>query len=55
MNLQVQLSKIMSGKVDIENQVKTLQRQFGGVVKLVKDLKDTVETLERKIRQNRNK
>ena len=38
----------MSGKETIEEQVKTLQRQFGGVVKLVKDLKLAVEALHKK-------
>ena len=36
----------MSGKVSLEEQVATLQKQFGGIVKLVKGLKASVEALE---------
>ena len=36
----------MSGKVSLEEQVATLQKQFGGVVILVKGLKAYVEALE---------
>ena len=38
----------MAEKITLEDQVKTLQRQFGGLVKLVKDLKTSVEALEKK-------
>ena len=38
----------MAGKTSLEDQVKALQRQFGGIVKLVKDLKGTVEALQEK-------
>ena len=38
----------------LENQVKTMQRQMGGIAKLVKDLKGTVENLEKKVSQREN-
>ena len=41
-----QKSNKMSGKVSLEEQVATLQKQFGGIVKLVKGLKASVEALE---------
>ena len=39
----------MAGEKALEEQVKILQKQFGGVVKLVKDLKLTVEALGKKL------
>ena len=44
----------MEANNSLENQVKTLQRQFGGMAKLVKDLKCTVESLEQKVSQREN-
>jgi hypothetical protein len=38
----------MSVKVSLKEQVATLQKQFGGVVKLVKGLKASVKSLESK-------
>ena len=38
----------MAGKKSLEEQVALLQKQFGGLVKLVKDLKTSVEALEKK-------
>ena len=38
----------MSGGKSLEDQVKLLQKQFGGLVKLVKEIKTSVETLEKK-------
>jgi hypothetical protein len=43
----------MAEKIPIEDQVKTLQRQFGGLVKLAKDLKTSVEALEKKTVPNK--
>ena len=43
----------MAEKITLEDQVKTLQRQFGGLVKLVKDLKTSVEALEKKTVPNK--
>ena len=39
----------MSVKINIEDQVKCLQKEFGAVIKLVKNLKITVEALEKKL------
>jgi hypothetical protein len=39
----------MASEKALEEQVKILQKQFGGVVKLVKDLKLTVEALGKKL------
>ena len=41
----------MTKKSSLEDQVKLLQKQFGGIVKLVKELKDSVEALEGKDKQ----
>ena len=34
----------------VEDQLKTLQRHFGGIVSTVKDLKSNVEDLKRKLK-----
>ena len=39
----------MAGEKSWEEEVKLLQKQIGGVVKLVKDLKLTVEELGKKV------
>jgi hypothetical protein len=39
----------MAGKITLEDQVKALQKNMGGIAKLVKDLKSTVEGIEKKI------
>ena len=39
----------MSGKIDLADQVKSLQKHMGGVAKLVKDLLTKVEGLEKKV------
>ena len=39
----------MAGKAIIEEQVKALKREFGGIVKVVKRLKQTVDALEKKL------
>ena len=49
MHTKKNINTKMEANNSLENQVKTLQRQFGGMAKLVKDLKSTVESLERKV------
>ena len=44
----------MEADNSLENQVKTLQKQFGGMAKLVKAFKSTVESLEQKVSQKEN-
>ena len=39
----------MAGKITLEDQVKALPKNMGGIAKLVKDLKSTVEGIEKKI------
>ena len=39
----------MAGKKKLEEQVALLQKQMGGIARMVKDLKDSVETLEIKV------
>ena len=39
----------MAGKITLEDQVKALQKNMGGIAKLVKDLKITVEGIEKKL------
>ena len=41
----------MTGKIDLEEQVKALQKNMGGMAKLFKDLKQTVEALDKRISQ----
>ena len=40
----------MAKKIDLEEQVKALQKSMGGVVRIVKDLKSSVEVLEKKLK-----
>ena len=45
----------MSSKLSIEEEMKKLQKQFGGVVQLVKNLKISVEALDKKIDEKETK
>ena len=45
----------MEAKDSLEQQVKALQRQMGGIAKLVKDLKATVENLQKKDQVSENR
>jgi phage shock protein A len=45
----------MSSKPSIEEEMKKLQKQFGGVVQLVKTLKTSVEALDKKIDEREDK
>jgi hypothetical protein len=45
----------MENKNSLEQQVKALQRQMGGIAKLVKDLKSSVDNLEKKRQMTENK
>ena len=45
-------AKTSAVKVPLEDEVKTLQKHMGLMVKTVKDLKPTVEALEKKTKEN---
>ena len=45
----------METKNSLEEQVKALQRQMGGIAKLLKDLKSRVESLDKKDQESANK
>ena len=44
----------MTKKIALEDQMKELEKQFGGIVKLVKILKSNLESLEKKISNQEN-
>jgi uncharacterized membrane-anchored protein YhcB (DUF1043 family) len=44
----------MAKQISLENQMKELEKQFGGTVKLVKNLKTTVESVVEKISKQEN-
>ena len=44
----------MATKVSIEEEVKKLQKHFGGMAKMFKDLKHSVEVLEKKVSAKEN-
>ena len=44
----------MADKDNLQNEVKTMKRHFGGLVSLVKDLKARLETFEKKNELNKN-
>ena len=39
----------MAKKIDLEEEVKALQRSMGGIVRIVKDLKSSIEVIEKKL------
>ena len=43
------INRRMAVKIALEEQVKALQKNMGGIAKLVKDLKHTVEGLEKRL------
>ena len=45
----------METKDSLEEQIKALQRQMGGIAKLLKDLKSRVESLDKKDQESANK
>ena len=44
----------MAKKMALEDQMKELEKQFGGIIKLVKILKSKVESLEENISKQEN-